>query len=519
MSAQLAFLTFGHVIGSLFTLAFGIFVFRKSPKKTHHLVFLLMCLNLCIFWLTYALGISREPGAFTYFMWMGTILLVPHTFLFTHWIFSAIGKTAKEVSFIPFIYAVGAVLFAACILFPHLFIVTMVPKLYLRSYSEPGVLYLFVLAYFLFVPLWPVFNLFLARRKAEPEERNRLTYYLFAGFYGYVLGSIAIFLVFDIPVNPILSVLTVTFLVPLGYGMITQKLMDVKIVIRKALIASVSIASLAGLLAAISLGSAWLAEHVPGLTFWTIPIAVALVAYSVGHIVLRKWQETELLKYEFVTVAAHKLRTPLTLIRWGIEALQMSAVDEKQKETIKTIQEANVRLIKLSDVLLETARTTNDHYASLDEIFMLPELVTDVVNSLGQYAQEKDINLAVSGSDAVMLVRGDRRKLQSVIEVLIDNALLYTQAGGTVTVTADVVGKEARVRVIDSGIGIAKDDFVHISEQFFRSKQAMLSHTEGTGLGLFLAKRIVNRYKGTFIIQSDGEGKGSTFGFTLPLAQ
>jgi signal transduction histidine kinase len=519
MSISLAFITYGHIVGSIFTIIFGTYVFRKSPKKIHHLVFFLMCLNLGVFWLSYALGISRAPGRFTYLMWMGTVLLIPHTFFFTHWFFSALGKTAKETPYIVFTYVVGTALGAACLFFPHLFIETMVPKLYLRSYSEPGILYFLVLAYFLFFPLVPIYKLWKARRGAIPEEQNRITYYLFAPLYGYVIGGIALFPVFDLPVDPTLSIFTVLFLVPLGYGMVSQKLMDVRIVIKKALVASVAVAGTSGILAGVSLGSALLAQKVPGFTFWTVPIGASIVAYIVGVIVWRKWQETEKLKYEFITVATHKLRTPLTVIRWGIASLEGSGdLNAAEQEAMRTIREANSRLIKLSDALLAAAQVNGTPGGKAVERCSLAHIAAVVVKDLEEYARERNVALSVTGKEAGAWVLGDRREITSAVEALVDNALLYTSAGGFVTVTIETSPTRSGIAVKDTGIGISKADLAHITEQFFRSKQAMLSHTEGTGLGLYLAKRIIDRHDGLFTVESEGEGKGSTFRFSLPAA-
>ena len=149
------------------------------------------------------------------------------------------------------------------------------------------------------------------------------------------------------------------------------------------------------------------------------------------------------------------------------------------------------------------------------EVCSLSEIVADVIRTLASYAREKHITLTTEGMQARVFVKGNRQELKSAIEVLVENAFFYTPEHGRVLISVEAGDSSVTVLVRDSGIGISKEDVTHITEQFFRTKQAMLSNTEGAGLGLFLAKRIIDRHKGIMIIRSEGEGKGSIFGFTL----
>jgi signal transduction histidine kinase len=230
-------------------------------------------------------------------------------------------------------------------------------------------------------------------------------------------------------------------------------------------------------------------------------------------------RDTDRLKYEFLTIAAHKLRTPLTRIRWEIPSLIALAGDNAAlREGLVRIDVANSRLIELSNVLMEAAHSADSTYVYRTDHVDLDLLVTNAVQRFDAQIKEKNLSLVVKSEALTSVPRGDANRLGAVVDVLVENAVIYNKQGGALHIGIAMDGpRRVKLTVSDAGIGIAPEDRRHIFTSFFRSDAAKRSDTEGVGIGLAVAKRIIEKHGGTIAVDSPGEGKGSTFWFTLPV--
>jgi signal transduction histidine kinase len=237
--------------------------------------------------------------------------------------------------------------------------------------------------------------------------------------------------------------------------------------------------------------------------------------YVAGRSILLKAQESDKLKYEFITVATHKLRTPLTRIRWAIpEVLARAGNDVDLREGIRRIDDANNRLIELTGVLME-ASNPGGTFDYLQIAVDLRQLAWNAVKHFATQISEKKLTVTVDGDDAPSAY-GDTRRLNLVVEVLVENAIMYTPKGGSVRIVIRSDRLGVRFAVTDTGIGVARTDRENIFSSFYRTNAARTVDTEGVGLGLSLAKRIIERQHGRIGVDSVGEGKGSTFWFVMP---
>ena len=216
-------------------------------------------------------------------------------------------------------------------------------------------------------------------------------------------------------------------------------------------------------------------------------------------------------------IAMHNIRTPLTRIRWGTERL-LDAPNESQ-QVLTEIKHASEQLVMLTNRFLDTTQITANYadyrrrFKSLD----LRSLVEKTIPPYGKRAREKGIAFK-SALEAVPMISADGDSLSSVMETMLDNAIRYTNSGGTIWVNLRNQGRHIEFSVQDTGIGISSADLPHVSTSFFRSRNALAAQTEGLGLGLSFAQSLIRQHKGEITVASPGENQGTTVAFRIPIS-
>jgi signal transduction histidine kinase len=228
----------------------------------------------------------------------------------------------------------------------------------------------------------------------------------------------------------------------------------------------------------------------------------------------------EQMKSDFVSTVSHELRTPLTSIYGFAETLLRQDVlfGERERQTfLGYIASESQRLTGIVDALLNVARLDTGDL----QVNLAPTDVRDVVDEVVQSAQEGGTNghrFVLEVPAEPLPARADRDKLRQVFSILLDNAVRYSPAGGTVTVGVERKQDSIEVSVADEGIGIPQADQDQIFRKFYRGSDAETrSGPSGTGLGLFIARGLVTAMGGRIWVESR-EGEGSTFAFELPAA-
>jgi signal transduction histidine kinase len=235
-------------------------------------------------------------------------------------------------------------------------------------------------------------------------------------------------------------------------------------------------------------------------------------------VVWGKLRDNDILKYEFITIIAHKFRTPLTESKWATEELLHEEQDPQKRNSLNHIQQSNEKLVNLTGVLVDLANTDkNTDSLFRPEKVSLNYLVRGAVAGFDIRLKEKGISFSAEypASDIVTLV--DKERILFAVQTLLENSCNYTPNGGKVTISLTQSKRKAMIRVIDTGIGIKKEELPRIFSSFYRTKKAQSADTEGFGIGLSLARSIVNRHGGKIEVFSEGEGKGSTFTIILPI--
>ncbi len=266
--------------------------------------------------------------------------------------------------------------------------------------------------------------------------------------------------------------------------------------------------SLFGLIFSISIQNGFIAT----LFVISILLFLSIIIWTI----VKKLRTNETLKYEFITIIAHKFRTPLTQVKWVSEELLKSEQDSYKHQSIQDIQQSNEKLIKLTNTLIELTDSDNNSVSAYAfEKVNLCEFVRTVSNILKDAFHEKNIFFSVQCPSTDIQVKIDPQRMEFVLQTLLGNALAYTPPGQNVDVTVQKIRHEAIISITDHGIGIDKKDLPHVFTKFFRAQNAQAVDTEGFGVGLYLAQAITRRHKGNISVDSAGIGTGATFTIRL----
>lgn len=230
----------------------------------------------------------------------------------------------------------------------------------------------------------------------------------------------------------------------------------------------------------------------------------------------------EKVKDEFVSLAAHQLRTPLSAIKWTLSILldeRAGKLNDEQKTIVEKSYESNERMIHLIKDLLNVAKLEEGKYIFEMTMENIQDIVQDVIYELKEELDKKKIKFYFKKPlDILPKIKVDKEKIKLVIENLMENAIKYTPKSGEVTISLKSNKIDIEFKVQDSGIGVAEDQKPKIFTKFYRAGNAIQTDTDGSGLGLYLSKNIVEAHNGKIGFDSE-ENKGSSFWFTLPIKE
>ncbi|MBU2578598.1 hypothetical protein KKA09_00535 [Patescibacteria group bacterium] len=229
----------------------------------------------------------------------------------------------------------------------------------------------------------------------------------------------------------------------------------------------------------------------------------------------------ERLKTEFVSIAAHQLRTPLSAIKWTLKMIldeDVGKIVGEQKELLEKTYQSNERMIKLINDLLNVARIEEGRFLYKVQEHDVIEILEKVVVLFEQIAIKNKLKFEFQKPEQELpKIKLDAEKISLAFHNLIDNAVLYTNPGGTVKVSVENLKeqKQILISIKDTGIGIPNDQQNKVFKKFFRGENAVREETDGTGLGLFIAKNIIEANNGKIWFESS-KNKGTTFYCAFP---
>ena len=250
-----------------------------------------------------------------------------------------------------------------------------------------------------------------------------------------------------------------------------------------------------------------------------LPVGSKRASRMVGvmyDITERKRLEKE--KEEFLNIASHEIKTPLTSIKSYAEIVQDLFEESNSEEQLLYLKKLNLQIDRLNDLisdLLDTTKITEGELPLHLRPFDLNELISERISDMEHLSSKHVIRLTAGNIPPVV---ADRERISQVLTNLINNAIKYSPKGGNITVTSQANDGNVVVSVKDEGIGIGKEMQVKVFDRFFRVSNAQTNTAPGMGLGLYISAGIIYRHKGTISVESE-PGQGATFSFTIPVSQ
>ncbi len=523
---------YSHGVAIVSALLLGLFVFLKDRKALLGKILLTISVlfSLWVF-LDISIWATNSPS-FVMFWWSVIILIEVLIYVFSIY-FLQVFIDGRDVSF-------KKKLCIGLLLSPVIFFLP-------THYNLSGIELESCLAVESFIPIYYTyfFEVFIAilllhfsftrfRTVTTLKKRNEIVLitvgillFLLAFSYGNIIGSIttdwelAQYGLFGMPV----------FIGFLAYMIVKFKTFDIKLLGAQALIFSLIVI----------IGSEFFFIHTNinrVLTAITLvitgAIGINLIRSVKKEVALRERiekQEKELekinarlteldqLKSEFVSLATHQIRGPLTAIKGYASMMiqgDLGTIPDNLKDTIHTIYDSSTALTCVVQDFLDISRIEQGRMKYDFSIFDLGKLVYDVAQELDPTIVRKGLKIKLD-IEKNLVVNADIGKLRQVFENLIDNAIKYSPKGTIIVTAKRTEEKMAQVSIKDNGVGIKAETLPKLFQKFSRAEDASKANILGTGLGLYVARQLITALKGAISAQSEGEGKGSTFVVELPL--
>jgi len=272
-----------------------------------------------------------------------------------------------------------------------------------------------------------------------------------------------------------------------------------------------------------------LAAYAIGNQYVEDPLVVALIVifitailFIISTIITRSFErlaEANRMKTEFISVVSHQLHSPLTNLKWVTEFLisgRIFPVSKKQLEYLEILKENNERMEELISDLLVVSRIEQGKLPFKKKKIFLKELIEDKIKKMRPFAEASNVEIEFQTKGVIPQIFIDSFQIELVIDNLLDNAIRYIKDKGKVEIKLEKNDKNLYFKIKDNGVGVPRGDQKYIFQKFFRSENAMKHRTDGSGLGLYIVKSIIEKSKGKIGFKSE-ENKGSTFWFTLPI--
>jgi two-component system phosphate regulon sensor histidine kinase PhoR len=235
---------------------------------------------------------------------------------------------------------------------------------------------------------------------------------------------------------------------------------------------------------------------------------------------ITKEQELEKMKLDFVSMAAHELRTPITAIKDYLHVFirnYKTILNTEQVNVLDKISIATTRLVSLVENLLNVTKIEKGTLSIQPQAVDWTEYIRGITSEMSEQARQKQLALIFTTPKINLpKVLVDKIRMGEVVSNLLSNAIIYTPAGGKITVWTENKGREVITHVTDTGIGIPKEALPKLFTKFFRADNARERHPNGTGLGLYIVKSVLDNAGGSIWFTSE-ENKGATFYVSVPM--
>ncbi len=519
-----------NVFLSVTSIFLAVFVFFKNRRSKLNYLWALTSLGVA----TWSFGISRivisesvkEAWLWNYFLYMGAIFI---PIFFYHFTLVLLKKEKSK----KFSLIVGYLL---CLAFQILnytkyFVKDVPPKFMFNHWVEPGEIYYFFFAFFVGYFLYSLVLLFRHSLNRSNPDRNQIKYILIGSIIG-VSGGITNFFPQFFNIYPFGNYLIILYVFFVTYSILKYQLFNIKSLATELFTIAISLVLFTRIFFA------------DNLTEKLVNVIVLVAVFVFGVLIVRsvmrevktreekenlakdlerandRLKELDQMKSEFLSLATHQIRAPLTAIR-GYAANVMDGdygeISPKVRGAIQVIATSCTNLVVIVDEFLNISRIEQGRmkYDVVD--FDATALIQEILIELKPTIEKTSLTMNLELSDYICMAHGDVGKIKQVVNNIIDNSIKYTKQGG-INVSLSCNGQYITIKISDTGIGIAPEDIPKLFTKFTRAKDAFRTNVIGTGLGLYIAKQMVEAQDGKIWVESDGLGKGSTFFIQLPKA-
>jgi signal transduction histidine kinase len=524
---------------ALANLGLGILVLfkDKEPKSKTHLYFSFVTYSV-VFWCIAMVGYRSAPTIELSVLWSRILYLsavfIPLIFLYFIRLFiygeEAVKTPKSIIILIPSLVAVVLSVFPSLLIEAVKFHAGEEKEIVFRRLP-----YLFYFLYIVSYFSWAFFLIIKNFLKENGIKKIQLRYIMVGSISSGILGMTTNLILptfKNFTFNWLGQILTIIFVVSIAYAITKHHLLDIKVV---------TVELLVGLVALILFIELLLSKSLPVILLKTgIFVAFSYLGLLLVRSVLReikRRQELEILalklekanlelkkidkaKSEFLSMASHQLRTPLTSVKGYVSMLlegDYGKVAEEQRKVLENVLQSNERLIKMVNELLNISRIELGRIKLEKEEIQIEKLLESCYQEMVHEAEKKGLRFVFKKPDAPLpKLFVDQLKLRQVILNLIDNAIRYTPQG-EIELSVEKAGSKIIIAVKDTGEGLTKKEQKEIFSSFTRGTAGLNLFVEGSGLGLYVAKKYVDLHKGRIWAESEGKGKGSTFYVELPL--
>lgn len=526
-------LYYSYIPAVVISLLIGFFVLIKDNYSLRGKMFFLLILSFVLWVINIMFEWLVSYIVLLMFSWQIVILFEIPIFIFAVlFTYAFLNKTDK----LPYLYKITSIIF-------YLLAVLVVPTVYnMESFNITvcegayGKAWVFVYALEIFSTL---FIIFLCLKKYFSEKtyflKKQILYYMVGMFFFlalFIFSNIFAEISNDYQMNFFGPLGMALFLGFLTYLMVRYHTFNIKMMGAQALVVSL----------VVLIGATLLVED-PFYSEIIIAITLILViglGYSLTKSVKReveqrerierlakdletaneKLKELDQLKSEFLSLATHQIRAPLTAIKGYSSMLldgDFGVLPQKAKDSIATIMKSCQNLIDVVGDFLNISRIEQGRLVYEKSVFEIAKLVREVVNELRPNVQTAGLTLSLDmPENFASKINADRNKIKQVISNVIDNAIKYSSQG---EITVSVFEKHGKVKIAvkDSGVGIDPSEMNKLFNKFSRTKDANKTNISGTGLGLYIAKKMLEAHGGDIKVFSEGVGLGATFTIELPI--
>jgi signal transduction histidine kinase len=506
-----------HIIANVIFVYLGLIIFLHAKKNAVNIIFALIAF-LNVLWTTANyFSVTLPPDRILFWIRLEIFFVIPYAVLFAVFMnnFPSEHFLLSKKSIILILAWTIFMMFLSMTpyVFEKLIIVNNTPM------PVPGKLIIFLFAT---ISVAVVYGIFIGFKKyiyADVQSKNLWRYIVFGTVFSYLMMFLFLFIFVNI-----FKIITFVYFAPIfvlpmitgmAYSILKYQALGVKITLSEIFIFFI-----------IGLVTFQLLTSKDNLSFFlnfaSLIVSIILSGFLIESVLREikqreKLEELNRLKSEFLAFASHQVKAPMAVVKGYAELIYegIENVPEQAKDFAKKIKESVDNLLVLIEEFMDYRRIEEGGLEFNFEKLDIISLIREIVEKMKLLAMEKNLSLDFESKFDSLVMNVDKLRFPQVVQNLIDNAIKYTKEGW-VKVKVDKEDNEVLISVSDSGIGMSKELQQKLFGQFVRDP-SIKKEIRGTGLGLYIAKHIVEAHHGKIWAESEGIGKGSTFYIKLPI--